>query len=128
MVDADEGEGEDGGEEERVALGEVVVPGVAAVEDGQRLRDVVVEEAGRGEGPGLVVDAVDDGGEEEDSGAGWEACYWRVCLRGLGRTYPQRNASRIRIIRSLLVARVREGSELSIEVIVLNPRDGTGRP
>ena len=121
MVEADEGEGEDGGEEEGVALREVVVPGVAAVEDGEGLREVVVEEAEGREGPGAVVEAIDDGGEEEDCGAGVEVV--RVGHAGmvLVETYPHRNASRIKIVRSLFVARVREGSDLRIEVVALKP-------
>ena len=42
LVKADEAEGDEGGQEERVALGEVVVPWVAAVEDWEGLRDVKV--------------------------------------------------------------------------------------
>ena len=60
------------------------MPGVAAVEDGEGLREVVVEEAEGGEGPGLVVDAVDEGGEEEDERAGWGGCLLLGGLLGGG--------------------------------------------
>lgn len=75
------------------------MPGVAAVEDGERLRDVVVEEAGGGEGPGAVVEAIDDGGEDEDGGAGWgrwlvegaaEKSGWNVPAR---ECFPDQNYS-----------------------------------
>ena len=42
LVEADETEGDEGRQEERVALGEVVVPWVAAVENRERLRNVKV--------------------------------------------------------------------------------------
>lgn len=36
------------------------MPGIATVEDGERLRDVEIEEAERWQGPLLVVDAIDE--------------------------------------------------------------------
>ena len=42
LIKADEAEGDEGRQEKRVALGEVVVPWVAAVENGERLRDIKV--------------------------------------------------------------------------------------
>lgn len=42
LVEADDAEGEESREEKWVALGEVIVPGVATVEKGQRLRNIEV--------------------------------------------------------------------------------------
>lgn len=47
-------------------MGEVIVPVVLAVEDGEGLGDVEVEEAEGWEGPGLVVVAVNVCGKGED--------------------------------------------------------------
>ena len=55
LVNAREAERDEGRQEKRVALGEVVVPWVAAVEDGERLRDIKVEEAEWWKGPLLIV-------------------------------------------------------------------------
>ena len=47
----------------------------------------------------------------------------RVGLAGmvLVETYPHKNASRVKIERSLFVARVREGRVVRIEVVALKP-------
>lgn len=66
LEESDETEREEGCQEEGVALREIVVPGVAAVEDGEGLGDVEVEEAERRKGPLLVVETVDDEREAED--------------------------------------------------------------
>lgn len=60
-IEADDTEGEESSEEERVALSQVVMPVVAAVEDCEGLGDVEVEEAVGWEGPFLVVAAICNG-------------------------------------------------------------------
>ena len=69
MVKSIDAEREEGSEEEGVALREVVVPGIAAVEDGQRLRDVEIEKAEGRKGPLVVVNAVHKGRDGEYEGS-----------------------------------------------------------
>lgn len=68
LVKADDGEGEIGRQEKRISLKQIVVPVIAAVEDGDRLRDVEVKKSQRGEGPLVVIHAVDQSRQDEDEG------------------------------------------------------------
>lgn len=69
MKQGGDGEGEVGRAEERDALEEVVVPGVAAVEDGEGLGDVEVEPVVRRKGPEGKVEPVCEEREAHDRGA-----------------------------------------------------------
>lgn len=68
-VEGDEGEGDVGREEEGKSFGQVIVPAVRAVEDGERLGDVEVEPLVGREGPDAEVETVRDGGDGEGKGS-----------------------------------------------------------
>ena len=100
-VDVEEGEREVGGEEEGVALGEVVGPVVPAVEDGKGLGDVEVQEAEGGEDPLAVVESVEERRDGQDEGPDGSVC---LGVQRVGFTHPQMAVSRMRTTRSVLVA------------------------
>jgi len=60
LVETNEAKGKDCGQEKGVALRQIVMPGIAAVEDSEGLRDVKVEEAEGWQCPLLVVNAIDE--------------------------------------------------------------------
>ena len=51
----DDAEGEERREKEWVALSKIVMPGIATVENRERLCDIEVQKAERGKGPLLIV-------------------------------------------------------------------------
>ena len=61
FVEADDAERKESGEKKGVALSEVVVPAIAAVEDCEGSGDIEVEEAVGWKGPFLVVVAIRNG-------------------------------------------------------------------
>lgn len=69
MKGADDGKGQAGHGQQRQALGEVVVPGVVAVEDGDVARHVDVEKDEERKGPGAIEEAVRDGRDGQDGGS-----------------------------------------------------------
>ena len=59
LVKAHDAKGKKSGKEERITLGDVVVPRVTAIEDGERLGQIEVKEAEWGEGPLAIKETVD---------------------------------------------------------------------
>lgn len=66
MVETDDAEGEERREEEWVALGKIVMPGITTIEYREGLCDIEVQEAEGWKGPLLIVEAVDDGRASND--------------------------------------------------------------
>ena len=69
-VETDDAEGQECREEEWVTLGKIVMPGIATVENRERLCDIEVQKAQRGKGPLLIVQAIDDGRASNDESSG----------------------------------------------------------
>jgi len=91
LVETNEAKGKDCGQEKGVALRQIVMPGIAAVEDSEGLRDVKVEEAEGWQCPLLVVNAIDECRKYEYKGPDGSR---KALLPQLGSFFPLRSQVR----------------------------------